>query len=97
MQTERRKAGRFELVTPSAFSLQRSAFSATPFHPGEQVKVRWTFAGQKQECLATAQVVWRREDKPAAGMGVRFIEVPPATEEALRRMDGAEGERICVN
>ena len=63
----------------------------TPFHPGEQVKVRWAFPKQNQEHQATAKVVWRREDKPPPGMGLEFIELTPETKDALRKMEEGEG------
>lgn len=59
----------------------------TPFRPGTKVVVRWAFPGEKDEHLAMAEVVWKRDERDPNGMGVKFIDPPWRTVEALERLD----------
>jgi len=60
--------------------------TSSPFHPGEQIKVRWEFPGAKAEHEAMAQVVWMRQDREPPGMGLRFIEIPEPTRALLQEL-----------
>ncbi|MBI5525864.1 MAG: TIGR02266 family protein [Deltaproteobacteria bacterium] len=106
MNAERRKARRFELKARcwcegpncvlyvnilNASTGGLFVKTSTPFHPGDPLKLRWRLPGNDTDSEATAVVAWRREHQPGAGMGARFTDLPPATKETLRRMEGAEG------
>ena len=62
----------------------------TPFNPGEQVKVRWSFPALQGEHEAIMTVVWKREtfhghdDVP--GMGLKFLRIPEETAGILRKI-----------
>jgi Tfp pilus assembly protein PilZ len=58
----------------------------TPFHTGEQVKVRWTFQKVRGEYEAVMEVVWKREAGPLPGMGLKFLLVSDEAINILKQI-----------
>ncbi len=71
--------------------------TAAPLEPGTRVQVQLPLSDDEQTLVAEAEVVWSRDaaraeqldsaaDRGASGLAVRFVDLSPAAQDALRAL-----------